>query len=245
MEKISPTDLIPMDIFVGREPITIDLVYADSTHPRNIFKEKIYHDAARLWAHKNLAVITLMAAKKINQSHNWILEIKDCLRTYDSQVKMRETKTVKDNPDWLYGEFPMVSQPGAKGHPRAMAIDVCLIDQNSNHIDMGTPFDDMSELSYRDCKNLPLAILENRKILEDAFIQSAAALNLPILPMPYEWWDFRFPATYSEQFAPIHDKDLPPQMQMTAVTSNDIPDFDQEHFDKLAKDILYRVNEVL
>ncbi len=139
----------------------------------------------------------------------------------------------------------MLSSPGKKAHARAMAIDVHPRDRDSNLVNMGTAFDEMCDKSDRTYLNFPEDILQNRQILETAFRESAKTLNLPMLPLPNEWWDFRFPGSYADQFSPLHDKDLPPQMQMTTRTNNNIPDFGQEHFDKLAEDILYRVNEAI
>ena len=80
MQKINPADLVPLDIFENREPIKIDLVYAQADHPRNIFKEAVYKNDSRLWAHKDLATITILAARMLQKKHGWILEIQDCLR---------------------------------------------------------------------------------------------------------------------------------------------------------------------
>lgn len=238
MIKMNPADLIPMDVFEGREPITIDLVYARADHPRNIFGEALYHDHARLWAHKDLAALTLMVASDINKNHGWQLEIYDCLRTTDAQSAMAHTQIVKDNPQWCE-EDPnrMVSPPGHGAHPRGMAIDIGPTDEHGKKIDMGTPFDDMSEKSARNYKNFSDDILKNRAILEDSFTRSANALGLPLYMIPSEWWDYRFPADTYHQYAPLSDADLPPQMQMTNKVENGINNFDDAHFEKLAESI--------
>lgn len=244
MDKISPADLVPMDLFEKTEPIKIDLVYANANHPRNIFGEALYHSKARLWAHKNIAAITLIAARKLKNDHDYILEVKDCLRTTEAQTAMGKTQIVKDNPDWLEEPNRMVSPSGSGAHPRAMAIDVCVFNKDGNQIDMGTPFDDMVPESYRNCATLSDEIKQNRKTLENAFMFGANKLDMDFLPLPSEWWDFRFPSKTYSLYEALSDADLPPQMQMTEQVDNDIPDFDQEHFDKLAQDILYRVNEI-
>ena len=243
MKKINLADLIPMDIFIGREPIKIDLVYAQKNHPHNIFNTALYHDKARLWAHKDIAAITLLTARKLNKSHGYILEIQDCLRTTNSQQAMQETEIVKANPQWCEEPDRLLAPPGAGGHPRAMAIDVSLIDAAENIVDMGTPFDTMTEQSHRNYEGFSKTILENRKHLENSFSQSAARLNHPFLPLPSEWWDFRFPPEFTKQIEPLSEADLPPQMQMTDKIDNNIPDFPQEHFDKLAQEIINIVNE--
>lgn len=246
MKKIALTHLIPMDIFVKNEPITLDLVYQNKDHPHNIFGSNIYHPDARLWAHKDIACITLLTARILHQNHNWILEIKDCLRTSDAQAAMQETDIVKAHPEWMESPGRLLAPPGAGGHPRAMAIDVCARDNNKGvEIDMGTPFDHLEKEAARDYMDFPDNILNNRKILEEAFIKAASAFGLAFTPYQAEWWDFRFPHDYFNDYEALSDADLPPQMQMTHKVNNNIPDFDQEHFDKLAQDILYRVNEAL
>jgi D-alanyl-D-alanine dipeptidase len=239
MIKIDPADLIPLDIFEDKEPIKIDLVYADAHHERNIFGEALYHNKARLWAHQDMAAITLLVSRILHKNYNWTLEIQDCLRTTDAQTKMGNTEIMKAHPEWCKpGPNRMVSPPGAGAHPRGMAIDVGPLDENGKKIDMGTPFDDMGEASARDYKDLPKETLNNRKILNNAFSQSATFLNLPLYMVPSEWWDFRFPAETYNQLMPLNDEDLPPQMQMTNRISNDIADFDNSHFERLADSIL-------
>lgn len=243
MKKIFLEHLIPMDIFTACEPIKIDLVYAQKDHPHNFFKEVIYQKNSKLWAHKDLAVIILLTARKLYQDHGYILELKDCMRTFEAQAAMQETKIVKANPQWMKQPDPLLSTPGARSHPRAMAIDVCVYDSDNKEVDMGTHFDFMGLESHREYTEFPQEILNNRKILENTFMQSAEKLKFPFLALPSEWWDFRFPAAYSEKFEALCDADLPPQMQMTQQIDNNIPDFPQEHFDKLAEDIITIVDE--
>lgn len=243
MQKISPSDFIPMDIFVGCEPMSIDLVYANANHPRNIYGETIYHHKSKLWAHKAIAAVTVLAARILNQKTNYTFNLKDCLRTTDAQIAMTKTQIVKNNPDWLKEPNRMVSPPGSGAHPRGMAIDVCVLNSDGREIDMGTPFDDMDPRSYRSCGALPKAILRNRRLLEDAFMASAKVLGVDFLPLPSEWWDFRFPKKIYRHYKPLSDKDLPPKMQMTCKVENNISDFENAHFKALASAIIALVDE--
>lgn len=238
MEKISPADLIPLDIFTDQEPIKVDVVYARADHPENIFGEALYHPEARMWAHRDLARIILLTARTLNKSHVYTLVLKDSLRTTEAQKAMGETELVKSHPEWTAGDTIMVSPPGQGAHPRGMAIDVGLLDENNQEINMGTPFDEMTEKAYRACQDLPPDVLERRDMLEQTFRKSAGALNLPILPIPQEWWDFRLPPDIYNQYAPLSDTDLPPQMRMAGTDGPDIPDFDEDHFQRLKQDIL-------
>lgn len=242
MKNISPDRLIPMDIFANNEPIAIDVVYARSNHPRNIFDEAIYHSKARLWTEYDMARIVILAARKLHKTQGGKLSLKDCLRTYDAQEAMQHTQIVKDHPEWMEGEFRLLSAPGHGAHPRGMAIDVCAIDKNGNEIDMGTEFDEMTEKSARNYTEFSDEILQNRLMLENAFVESAKELNLEILPLPSEWWDFRFPSKHYAQYEPLHDSDLPPQMRMVSTDGPNISNFSDDHFEKLKNDILNSLN---
>ena len=222
MKKIAPADLAALDDFVSTHPVKVDVVYAKPDHPDNMFKTKIYRPDAKMWGHRELVPIILAAAQICFKKTGWLFEVKDCLRTYEAQALMRETDIVKRNPQWLEEPGRLLSPPGAGGHPRGMAVDIVLVDKNGDEIDMGTPFDFLTEdrsnnPAARDYTKFSKAILDNRKVLEDSMMQAAAEAGRELLPLPQEWWDFRFPKSYSEQFEPIRDADLPLEMRMTAL----------------------------
>ena len=74
-------------------------------------------------------------------------------------------------------------------------------------------------------------------MLEQAFAEAAAALSLPLLPLPSEWWDFRIPSAHYGDVEPLYDRDLPDALKMCAQAENaDAPDFT-----RLAKDILLSI----
>ena len=227
-DTIDPHDLVPMDIFTT-EPLEIDLVYADPKHPENIFGTNVYEPHARLSLHKDLARIVLLTARLLHKHHGWTLILKDGLRPVEAQERLMETETVKRNPHWLQ-EPRLLSGPGQGGHPRGMAVDVSV-----KNIDMGTVFDAMVPESARAYTGFHPVILENRRKLEEAFTESAKALDLPLLALPSEWWDFRIPADHHKRFDPLSDADLPLPLKMCspAVSSSEW----DTHFDSLAKSI--------
>lgn len=212
--KISVLDIVPMDIFLGQESINIDLVYASEQHSENIFSCALYHPKARLCLHRDLARVVLKTARILKHSKNWTLVLKDGLRTIEAQQSMMETEIVRKNPHWLI-EPRMLSSPGIGGHPRGMAVDVSVANEDGTLIDMGTLFDTMTPQSSRNYDGFSKEVLENRIILEQAFLTAAKDLNLPLLPLPSEWWDFRFPAAHSNHYLPLSDDDLPDLLQMT------------------------------
>ena len=234
------SDLVPMDIFVGREPVVIDLAYADATHPENVFDADIYHPQARLWAHRDMAAITLLVARRLRQENGWTLQLKDCLRTVEAQAAMADTALVRANPQWQQGERRLLAPPGRGAHPRGMAIDVCVLGEGGAQLDFGTAFDyftsDIDDNpAARHYQGHPAEVNIRRKKLEDAFVGAAQCLGLPMLPYSEEWWDFRFPADYYNRFAPLCDADLPPQMRMhSRQGAGGIADFPSSHFEELA-----------
>ena len=236
-DSIGPDDLIPMDLFTGSEPIAIDLVYANGAHPENIFGIAAYHPRARMILHKDLARVVLLAARALHQKHQWTLVLKDGLRTVEAQRALMDTDIVRQNPHWLE-EPRLLSSPGQGAHPRGMAIDVSAADDNGSFVDMGTLFDAMVPESARAYRGFSQEILDNRAALENAFIEGAESLGLPMLALPSEWWDFRFPASYSLNFAPLFDEDLPPSLKMS-VASGIGPE--EPDFDRLAKDVLLSI----
>lgn len=222
LRPIAAADLVALDAFTGSHPVKIDLVYAKPDHPDNMFRTKIYRPDAKMWGHRELVPIILAAAEACFKKTGWVFEIKDCLRTVEAQALMRETDIVKAHPQWLEEPGRLLSPPGAGGHPRGMAVDIILVDKNGDEIDMGTRFDYLTEdrnnnPAARNYMKFSQAVLDNRKVLESSMMQAAAAVGRELLPLPQEWWDFRFPKSYSEQFEPIRDADLPPDMRMTAL----------------------------
>ena len=237
-ERIDPLALVPMDLFTANEPVVIDLVYARADHPENIFGIAAYHAEARFSLHTDLARIVLRAARRLYERFGWKLVLKDGLRVIEAQKTLIETDIVRANPHWL--ETPrLLSGPGQGAHPRGMAIDLGVQGGDGQPVDMGTGFDAMVPESARSFAGFDPAILNNRHVLERAMTESAAHFSLPILPLPSEWWDFRFPPEYTSRFAPLSDEDLPPSLRMIAPAAADGPE--QTRLDALAKSVLAKL----
>lgn len=236
-DKVPASDLVPMDRFKA-EPIKVDLVYASKNHPENIFKAELYHPSAHLSLHKDLAKIVIGAARTLYTNHQYILVLKDGLRTVDAEILATQTDAYQKNPQWREGPNVLLSKPGTGAHPRGMAIDVSLETIDGSPVDMGTVFDEMTEQSARDYAGFSSDTLERRAILETAFLEQAARLQLPLLPLPAEWWDFRFPRSYYEQWLPLYDTDVPPPLKMVAPQQEYHSNEWAECFDKNVKDVL-------
>lgn len=204
-KKIDPKTLVAMDVYAKDAPVMIDLAYA---RPDNLlFGERIYKPDARLWLHKDLAAIVVKAAKDIYNAHGLKCILFDGLRTTDAQERMLKTRRVQENPHWLE-EPRLLSPPGAGAHPRGMAIDISI-----ERLDMGTPFDDLTDKAHRKYPHAE-AIHMNRALLEDAMMRAADDLNLELFALPQEWWDYRMPQSIYESFDPLSESDLPEEMHL-------------------------------
>ncbi|MEM7679618.1 MAG: M15 family metallopeptidase [Pseudomonadota bacterium] len=249
LEKIKGEDLVPMDLFLDDFPIEIELAYACDAAP-NIFGT-IYKSEGKLILHKDLTKTSLLAARLIHEKHGLHVRFYDGLRTTDAQAKMSEAPIVKNNPHWLEEPNRLLSPPGAGGHPRGMAVDATLQDENGELLDMGTVFDHLAENPERDFNpahrhypHTSRAEEKNRNILEDAFADAAKLLKLEIHPLPQEWWDFRMPAYIYEEFEPLSDSDLPPMYQMTEPASDtNIPNPTEEQLQALKAQIIEEINQ--
>ena len=248
MEKINPALLVPMDMFEYTGWLRVDLVYAGAES----FCGPVYRPEARLWLHRDRAAIALLAARILWEKHELRLVLYDGLRTVTAQEDMLETPVVKANPHWLMGEGSVLSSPGKGGHPRGMAVDVSLEDSGCCLLDMGTAFDEFptggsgpdTNRAHRNYARLPEDVKKNRRMLQDAMTGAAGALGMHLLPLPVEWWDFRFYHDVVNTWAPLDDRDLPPQMRMTARHSSHQgqPDFPPAHFEKLKERLLAEVS---
>lgn len=222
LTKIHPADLVDLGSFTASHPVKIDVVYAQPQHPDNIFKTGIYRSEAKMWCHRELAPIILRAADICFEKSGYIFELKDCLRTIEAQALMAQTDIVKANPHWLQEPNRLLSPPGKGGHPRGMAIDIILLTENGDQVDMGTSFDHLTSdpannPAARSYTKLSPAVLGHRKLLEDSMVAAAKDAGREILPLPQEWWDFRFMPAYANTFEPVSDKLLPADMRVTGV----------------------------
>ena len=234
-----------MDLLTGIYPLRITLDYARAENL--LLGEAVYRKDARLWLHEDLAAVTALAAVICHKRSGLYFRLYDGFRSMEAQGLMLETRRVKDNPQWLE-EPRLLSPPGAGGHPRAMAIDIALENEREELIDMGTPFDYLAENphpdhnpAHREYKGHSVKIMENRAILTDAMMEAARRLNLPLLPLPQEWWDFRFPPEKYEQYAPMRDADLPEGMQVTATKSQSGTIFDPAKAQQAAETLRARI----
>jgi D-alanyl-D-alanine dipeptidase len=173
---------------------------------------KIYREDAKIWAHKDLAIISFRAAEILHTEKGWNLKVMDCLRTIEGQEGMQSV--VKQN-NWPEA---YVSSPGSGAHPRAMAIDLVPVDATTGkEIDMGSAFDHFGDKSGRNSPDLTETQKQNRDALNVAMLRAAGELGIvqDLELLASEWWDFRFKKQRWSQHPALSDLDLPNEMRMT------------------------------
>ena len=95
---------------------------------------------------------------------------------------------------YMFNKFPsndpkggFISNPtgGVIPHCRGVAIDLTLTDLDGNELDMGTDFDEFSELAFHNCDKISAAAQRNRLILLG--LMSAAGFDF----YSKEWWHYQ------------------------------------------------------
>jgi zinc D-Ala-D-Ala dipeptidase len=163
--------------------LRVDLRYATTD---NFMRRDMYSPLDCAWVHAD-------AARGLQTAIVWLqsqradvtLMVLDALRPHRVQVAM--WKALDGTPLTQYLADP------ARGsiHSYGMAVDVTLVDANGNELDMGTPFDDMTELSHPALENdflksddLNALQISNRRLLRDAMKRGGFnGINT-------EWWHF-------------------------------------------------------
>jgi len=166
----------------GVAGIHVDLRYAS---PNNFVGCDLYAPFDCAWIHRH-------GAERLEAAVDWLarhgggarLAILDALRPQRVQQRLWDTLDEKHR---IYLADP------ARGsiHSFGMAVDVTLLDPQGRELDMGTPFDDMTELSHPALEErflasgaLTAAQLANRRLLR------AAMENAGWQGIRREWWHF-------------------------------------------------------
>ena len=163
--------------------VLVDLRYGTK---RNLLNRDVYGGFQRALLHKTAAAKFTGASRLLASLHpRFKFLVFDALRPQTAQVQFWEL--VKGTP-----QEPFFADP-AKGsiHSYGFAIDVGLASANGEEVDMGTPFDDLTELAGPENEadllaagRLTHAQLDNRRVLR-LVMESAGFLQLP-----HEWWHY-------------------------------------------------------
>src|SRR3989338_3098254 len=160
-----------VEITPDKHNVVLDLRYATAN---NVCGIKMYKQA-RCFLHFE-AEKKLAEAIKIAALQNLKFKIFDGLRPMQVQKFMYEK---------FSGDFISNPQTGSTPHCRGVAIDLTLIDVNGNELEMGSDFDEFSELAYHNCKKISAEAKKNRLLLFD--IMQEAGFDF----YSKEWWHYQ------------------------------------------------------
>jgi len=110
------------------------------------------------------------------------------------KLKIWDTFRPIEVQKYMFDKFPsndpnggFVSNPngGAIPHCRGVAIDLTLVDQNEEELEMGSDFDEFSDLAFHNCDKISTQAMRNRLILLG--IMTAAGFDF----YSKEWWHYQ------------------------------------------------------
>ncbi|WP_426166713.1 M15 family metallopeptidase [Pseudoduganella sp. R-34] len=163
--------------------IAVDLRYAG---PDNFVGRDLYSPLDCAWLHRDAAAaIERVVAYLARRAPGYKALLLDALRPHRVQEELWQA---------LAGtSLQMYLAPPERGsiHSFGMAVDITILDPSGQELDMGTGFDDMTELSHPVLEarhlasgELTAAQVANRQLLRDAMFQAGfAGINS-------EWWHF-------------------------------------------------------
>ena len=152
--------------------IVVDLKYATADN----FTHKQIYPVAKCYLVQDAAIALKAASDECNRL-GYRIKIWDGYRPAQAQYLLWELV-----PDERYVANPAYGSC----HNRGCAVDITLITDDGIELDMGTGFDDFTELAHRDCKDFPPEVLSNRKLLQDIMERHN------FVGMHTEWWHFDF-----------------------------------------------------
>lgn len=122
------------------------------------------------------------AAKKMQEAieiaalKNLKFKIFDAFRPMQVQKFMHEK---------FSGDFVSNPQSGSVPHCRGVAVDLTLVDCNGKELEMGSDFDEFSELAFHDCSKISDQAKKNRRTLFDIMQQAGFDFYSK------EWWHYQ------------------------------------------------------
>jgi D-alanyl-D-alanine dipeptidase len=163
--------------------VRVDLRYASTN---NVLARDVYGGFQRVLLHQ-------LAAKKFVKASSLLAQrrpelqflVFDALRPQSAQVEF--WNLVKGTPQQPYFADP------AKGsaHSYGFSIDLSLVDAKGSELDMGTPFDDLSELAEpRREQELLAAKRLSKTQVDHRLILRTVMCDAGFVQLPHEWWHY-------------------------------------------------------
>ncbi|MGZ3670306.1 MAG: M15 family metallopeptidase [Bdellovibrionota bacterium] len=163
--------------------VRVDLRYGSK---RNLLGRDVYGGFQKALMHKEAAAKFKVASDLLAASHpalNFL--IFDALRPQTAQVQFWEL--VRDTP-----QQPFFADP-ARGsiHSYGFAVDLGLATANGAELDLGTPFDDLTELAGPQNEDAMLAAGRlSRAQLDLRLTLRSAMEGAGFIQLPHEWWHY-------------------------------------------------------
>ena len=165
--------------------IAVELRYGT---PNNFAGRDLYGELDCAWLHKEAADALEAAATALSSTHPHLrLLVLDALRP--QRVQEALWQALEGTPLTMY----LANPTAGSIHSFGMAVDVTLTDAGGEELDMGTPFDDLTELSHPALEEgyflqgrLTENQLANRHLLRELMTGSGYR------GISTEWWHFDF-----------------------------------------------------
>jgi D-alanyl-D-alanine dipeptidase len=156
--------------------VFLEIRYASKLNVCNIemYKKPI------CFLHKDL-IPNFKQAIKLAKKLGYKIKIWDAFRPIEVQKFMFDKFPTSENQEGF------ISNPenGAIPHCRGVALDITLCDLKGNEIEMGTDFDEFSELAFNNCNKISKEAQKNRIILLG--IMTSSGFDF----FSKEWWHFQ------------------------------------------------------
>jgi D-alanyl-D-alanine dipeptidase len=180
LKKISP-DLADIDKDFDYKNLIIETPYSSS---QNFCQEKLYGNYGNnnfIYLH-NDTYKALSNALSLAKKQNLKIKIWDGYRPFEVQAFMAEK-----HPDFVERGFVSHPLEGVATHVRGIAVDLTLVDSQNQELEMGSEFDEMSDKSHHDSKNISNLAVKNRNILIEIMLKAG------FQKYQEEWWHYHLP----------------------------------------------------
>lgn len=153
--------------------LNLDIRYAT---PNNFVNQAVYNHSLA-YARKPVAEALKLVQNEL-LAQGLSLKIYDAYRPYSVTVKFYE----------LYPDTNYVASPySGSRHNRGAAVDLTIIDTlTKQELNMGTDYDDFREVAHPSYADLPVSVIQNRKMLMDLMAKHRFTVY------PTEWWHYDF-----------------------------------------------------
>ncbi len=156
--------------------VKLDIQYATKN---NVCEKKLYSSPI-CFLHKD-AIKPLKTATELAKNQGLKLKILDAYRPFEVQKFMYEQFGHDDYKKSFFSNPISGSTP----HCRGVAIDLTLIDESNQELDMGSDFDELSNLAYHANQKISPIAQKNRFILMGIMLSSGWDFYSK------EWWHYQ------------------------------------------------------